>query len=249
MSMSMNSQLLKDSLGYNPINTGIQAPIGLVFMLDNTEPYVRKNDVVIVAAEYQQFFEDFGYGQEELLRTVADVRPSSANLLRWKQIKNIYSLIPKYALSKFKPSEYSSKRAGEIWYMNDAFNKYGDAYKHWGIPHKNEITLGPLTGKFNDDVMEILKDFENKIKAKGARMIVTFPAYQDASYDKSIPEIALVAKKYKKFGFEIIGNPLEYRMKNDMMFDSPYHLNKAAVDIRTQILIKDLKNEANLKRQ
>src|SRR5688572_5311242 len=41
LSMSLNSQLLKDSLGLNPVNTGLSASIGLLYMLDHTLRYVK----------------------------------------------------------------------------------------------------------------------------------------------------------------------------------------------------------------
>src|ERR1043165_5420686 len=44
LSMSLDSQQLKDSLKMNPVNLGLHAAIGLVFMLDHTEPYIKKGD-------------------------------------------------------------------------------------------------------------------------------------------------------------------------------------------------------------
>ena len=48
LSLGINSQMLKDSLALNPINTGISVGIGLCYMLDNTLKHVRKNDIVVV---------------------------------------------------------------------------------------------------------------------------------------------------------------------------------------------------------
>ena len=57
----LNSQLFKDSLALNSINTGSIATIGLSYMMDNTLPYIRSGDIVVIAPEYQQFFRSFAY--------------------------------------------------------------------------------------------------------------------------------------------------------------------------------------------
>ena len=42
-------------------------------------------------------------------------------------------------------------------------------------------------------------------------------------------------------GFELLGYPERYRMNDSLMFDTTYHLSKKGVDLRTQLLIEDIK--------
>src|ERR1700730_2211300 len=54
LSFGINSQMIKDSLGLNPVNAAIHASIGLVYMLDHSLNYIRPGDVLVVSPEYQQ---------------------------------------------------------------------------------------------------------------------------------------------------------------------------------------------------
>lgn len=247
MSMSINSQRIKDSLGMNPINTGVHAAIGLVYMLDHTIDDVRKGDVVVVAPEYDQFYGNFAYGSQELMRTVLDVRTTALNTLRWQQFENMSEFIPSYAVSKFKPSEYK-KADDNMVYLRDAFNPYGDCIKRWEGHPPNTLTFGPIHEPYNPDIIAELKIFENKVKAKGATMILTFPAFQDQSFDNISEKIKEIEKAYHDNGFFVVGNALEYRFPNELNYDTPYHLTTKGIEIRTQMLIKDLLYEAKLKR-
>jgi len=57
LSLGINSQMLKDSLALNPINTGISVGIGLCYMLDNTLKHVRKNDIVVGITGIRSFLQ------------------------------------------------------------------------------------------------------------------------------------------------------------------------------------------------
>ena len=246
LSLGLNSKLIKDSLNLNPINTGIHASLGLVYMMDSTLKHIKKGDVVVVVPEYQQFFGDVAYGGEELMRTVCDVKEINPLDLSLKQIKNCAVFIPKYALSKFKPSEYFYEKVDNC-YTKNSFNKFGDSYKHWDIKSVNILTFDAMTDEFNEDVMQYLVYFNRNLQKKGAKMFISFPPYQEDSYNNCVKSIKLLESEYKKNGFSVLGTPEQYKMKNELMFDTPYHLSRKGVTLRTQLLIKDLIHQGNLK--
>ncbi len=239
LSMSLNSQTLQDSLGLYPVNMGLHAAMGLVFQLDHVLPHIKKGDVVLVVPEYAQFYGDFGYGDKELLLTVADVRAAAWSDLNWKQIKNILPFVPKYAFTKFNGSEYK-KPKGKILNLKQAFNDYGDWAQRFDSVH-NTATYEKEQGRFNESVLQHLKDFEAAVEQKGAQMLVSFPALQQQSFDNSVESIQAVGKAYRDNGFRVIGNPGQYRLPNELMYDTPYHLNDQGVKLRTAMLVSDLK--------
>ena len=74
LSFGLNSQMIKDSLKFNPINTAINANIGLEYMLVNTLQYIKENDVIIIAPEYAHFSKNTIHGAgKEMITTVAEV--------------------------------------------------------------------------------------------------------------------------------------------------------------------------------
>jgi hypothetical protein len=246
LSFGINSQMIQDSLHINPINTSIHAVLGLIYMMESTIKYIRNDDIVIVSAEYEQFFGGFAYGGEELLRTVVEISPSEILDLQKDQWLNILKFLPKYSLSKFKLNEYffdkkKHERDNKVYLVN-SYNKYGDVSAHWKLEQVSFPTTEKLVGDYNPTVLNKLKEFKYKLQKKGANLYVTFPSFQSKSFENIKENINKVEYELKKNNFILLGNPLRYKTPDSLMFNSTYHLTKMGVDVRTQLLIKDFKN-------
>lgn len=238
LSFGLNSQMLKDSLKINPINTGIHAGIGLQYMIENTLRFVKKGDIIVLIPEYEHFYLDYDAGSEELLRIVFDVDISNLKLLNMWQLGNIVSLMPKYATSKLNPTEYFNVVESDVYSVN-SFNKYGDAVAHYGMKRRDFPQTQNFKNEFNNNVMEKLKKFQLDIEKKGANLIVSYPAFQDLSYANCEKKIKRVQKEFEKNNFSILGTPERYKCPDVMMFNTPSHLNKQGVDYRTKLFIED----------
>lgn len=241
LSFGMNCQLIKDSLGINPINTGIHCGIGLIYMMNNTLKYIKKGDTIIISPEYEQFYDNFAWGKEELFRTVLDVNPSGFCILRLDQIFRIIEFLPKYSLSKLDPENYFNIKESDI-YSVKSFNRFGDVYSHWDMHRQDFIPNDEISGKFNDVVMQEIVEFQNILENKKAVLYVTYPCYQNLSYNKSLDAISKVESEFRKNGLKILGFPGRYMIPDSMMFNTFYHLNKIGVNYRTQLFIEDFKN-------
>lgn len=241
LSFGINSKTIQKSLGLNPINTGLHAGIGLIYMLDSVLPYVHSGDIIIVAPEYSHFYGGYGYGSEELLRIVMDVSPADLRRLRIRQWINIIPYFPKYSLSKLKPSEYLNVRESTIYGVN-SFNEFGDVHTHWQLTKQQFKPYEEISGKFDSSVISKLSDFQIKLIKKGAILFITFPGLQSTSFDNSRTQIMQVETELRRKKFCLIGTPQEYKMPESLMFNTPYHLSKKGMNYRTQLLINDLKN-------
>ena len=249
VSFGLDSQKIKDLLNINPINTAIIYSLGLKYMLDNTYQYIKKGDIVVLMPEYQHFFQEFDFGSEELLRTVIDVNKSKIKLLNCKQILACSPFIPKLISSKFKISEYKYKRKESLVYPVDLFNMYGDFYTHWDSDKMNPDVYYVHDvlneNQYNHKTMKKLKKYEEMYNKKGAKFYISYPSLQETYFNNNIEAINKVEKELIEFNFIKLGNPERYRMNDFLMYDTVYHLNKKGVDIRTQLLIEDLKDVHN----
>jgi hypothetical protein len=241
VSFGLNSQAIKDSLNLNPINTGIHAGIGLKYMLDNVIQYIKAGDIIVLMPEYPHFQDNFYEGEEALFNTVFDVNKKNMKLLSFRQIFNGISSIIKISFSRFNPLEYLRVKVDEVYSVN-SFNQYGDVYTHWD---KERKWFAPsklnYKFKFNMDVIQKIKDFQNQVSAKGATMLISYPSFQDISFSNSKDLIKRVEEELLKTDFIILGTPERYMMPDSLMFNSTYHLNKKGVDYRTQLFIEDFK--------
>lgn len=245
LSFGLNSQMVKDSLGLNPINTGIQVGIGLIYMMENVLPYIKTGDIVVVAYEYHGFYGEIALGEDALLRIVLDVDPDALKMLSNKQLINLCAYLPKYSFSKFKPTEYIKKyidKHEDKFNVVKSFNEYGDVVTHWDYNMKKFSVVESIKGEFNYSLIDELKKFELKLQHKGAVLYITFPGYQATSFENCRKQIKLIEDELSKCGFILLGKPEDYMVPDSLMFDTPYHLSKKGVDLRTNLLINDLRN-------
>jgi hypothetical protein len=242
VSFGINSQLLEDELGMNPVNTGLHASLGLKYMMDSTLPYVRQGDVVVLIPEYSHYYGGRTYGEEALLRTVLDVDRRSISTLGVRQWVNVARYLPKLALSKLKPGEYVFRPNPEgAVYERGAFNRYGDVSLHWTLARRAFAPYGPASGSFDDAVIEDIREFEKRVLERGAVLYVSFPGLQAASFANLRGQIAEVHARLHESGLALLGTPERYAIPEGYMFDTPYHLNKQGADLRTRLLITDLR--------
>lgn len=242
LSFGLNCQMIKDSLNINPINTGIHASIGLIYMMSNSLEFIKQGDIVVLVPEYQQFYGDYAYGNdgEELTRTIFDANISKIHLLNIKQLINVFKVLPHYSFSKFKVNEYFGVIESDIHSVN-SFNKYGDAYKHWELKKRIFKPFENMENKLNQEIFNVIKEYQIEIEVKNAVLLISYPNYQDLSYQNSIKCIKEIENQLKKKGFITIGSPERYKIPDSLVFDTPYHLSKIGVDYRTNLLIADIK--------
>ena len=241
----LNSQLFKDSLNLNSINTGSTATVGLSYMMDNTLTYIRSGDIVVIAGEYQQFFRSFAYGSQGLLRLLMDVDPSGFKTLKMQQWINIAKKLPEYFVSKIDPNEYFDVKLNPA-YTTDIFNEYGDSNAHWVLKKQGFDPDDFNNRKLNKAIFEEMKTFEKEIVKRGAHLFITYPCFQSKSFELNEKAIDLVEKTLTKNNFDLLGTAERYKMNDSLMFDTPYHLIKIGVDLRTELLIEDVKESGIL---
>ena len=243
----LNSQLFKDSLSLNSINTGSTATVGLSYMMDNTLPYIRSGDIVVIAGEYQQFFRSFASGSQGLLRLLMEVDPSGFKTLKMQQWINITKKLPEYFVSKIDPNEYFGVKINPA-YTTAIFNEYGDSNAHWVLKKQGFDPDDFNNRKLNRAIFAEMKIFEKELITREAHLFVSYPCFQAKSFDLNETGIDLVEKTLIENNFDLLGTAERYKMNDSLMFDTPYHLIKTGVDLRTELLIEDIKESGILSR-
>lgn len=238
LTFGLNCQMIRDSLNLNPINTGLHAMMGLRYMLENTIQYVKEGDIVVLCLEYNQFHRDYNAPSEELMRMVLDVQFSKIKLLSPGQSANMLAFIPKYVLTKLRPSEYRNVKENDIYGVH-SFNEFGDVDKHWGKPRVEFPTLNRMAVRIHPGVVGKIREFQARLGRKNATLLIAYPGLQDLSFAKSIRSIEAIDQELRRQGFTILGRPERYQIPDRMMFNTPYHLNKEGVDYRTRLFIED----------
>jgi hypothetical protein len=233
------SYILRDKLQRQPINYGNHVNLGLMYMLADVAPYVQKEDIVILAPEYIHYYGRMAYGREELLRTVIDVDGFNVRGLSWQQINSIYRFLPKYCLQKFFPNEYFNVYFGSV-YIANSLNSFGDVISHWNQPQPKSPKDDPSVTTYNTEVMPAIESFAKQVTQRGGYFLITFPGIQENFFNQIREQAQYVYQQYKERNFCILGYPERYIIPDTMIFDTVYHLTKAGMEYRTNLLLADL---------
>lgn len=242
LSFGICGQIIQDSLHLHPINMGVHASIGLIHMMNQVFPNIKKGDLVVLVPEYQQYFGSYAYGAdgEELIRSVFDAQPSDYKLLGYQQWLFVLRSLPKYSLSKYNYKEYFNVEKSVI-YGDQSFNSFGEVDKHWKMSREHFSPFLSIEDHPNASVFGAIRRFKDQIEAKGGRLVLSFPCYQDSSYENAKKQIEIIAQRIQQDHFDVIGYPARYAMPDSLMFNTPYHLTKAGMEYRTKLLVQDIK--------
>ncbi len=244
LSFSLNCQAIRDSLKLNPINTAIHRGLGLIYMLDHTFKYIQKGDIIVIAPEYDQFFDDFedGGSSDALLITSTVNGLGGLSELRIKQLLTSLKYLPAYGALKLNLSDYINyKPDSEDVYSRHSFNRFGDVIAHWRQKNKNVPPISSFGEHFNPEAINEMIEFENKSRLKGALVYFTFPSLQCSTFEKCKPQIKKVEEEVRKTDLMILGSPERYEFPDTLIFNAVYHLTKKGLDLRTNNLIADLR--------
>ncbi len=251
LAFGMNTEAVANALEMPTYNMGVHAGLGLSFMLKSLEPHINKGDIVVVVPEYSQYGTGL-YGADELLTALTDIIPEQKKYLSYYQMWQLSTKLPKIVgrkvfhatLKTLAPNKYKEDKHLSPLYHKNTFNQYGDATKHWNAP-PIAIAAAKVEGTLDPAAFDCLNAFITNIEAKGGTVLVSYPCYQASSFDKSLKYIHSLDSTLQKNNIQLLNTPQRYKMKDEHCFDTYYHLTKEGLNLRTQLLIEDLKKIKN----
>lgn len=239
LAFGLDSRRIKDSLHVNVINYGLHAGIGLKYMLDDVDDYLRDGDIIVLSPEYQHFFGG-AYGGPSTITPLLYLSDwKNVGKLDFRQWKNVLAGIPKI----FQLLTVTTKT--ERSYCASGFNELGDEVKHWNL---SSIPIPPVDGLGNLD-RSFLTYFVAKVGTwrKRCTVVITPPVYMQREYEKNKQKIADLQRYLDEHEcpFEIA--PEQHVMPDEYAYDTMYHMNKRGVDEFTTRLIRELRGAVTMK--
>lgn len=235
LAFGLDSKRIQDSLHFNVINYGLNAGIGLKYMLDDIASYAQKGDIIIFAPEWHQFYTHM-YGKEEALSFVLKVKGwDRLKLLNIPQIITLIKAIPTYLQQNLIPQKITPKA-----YLASNFNQYGDEVRHWTLENKftshTKLIQANFSQRFGRYFITEVKKLQQQCK-----VYIFPPACSQNAFATWQPQITEVSLFLSKNGFPFLVSPKLFAFPEEDIYDSDYHLNKKGVDQRTNLVIEALK--------
>jgi hypothetical protein len=251
LAFGMDSGMLSDSMKMPVVNTSIHAGMGVKYILEDIEPYIKSGDLVILSLEYDLFYGAAAWGYEPMISSVMAI-PSNVRLVNMHNAGDLISGVSKEALrnlAKFGVNTFNAVRGKPSpgVYDRDSYNAFGDVIKHFDKPPV-EFSVVDIDTEFNPEAIAMIEQFRSKVEGKGAVLFVTYPALNESSFRVYPSKIERIRSEFEARGFISLGTPEEYAFNDSLYYNSKYHLDKHGIKLRTKLLIGDLTKALEEKR-
>jgi len=258
----INSRILEKELGVLTINIADNGSIPLQEKLYRLDKFSHKGDVVLLPIEWLHYFSSKNSSHfflENLFDELNFYYNEMSFLVKLQLISETpFSSVLKKSIVILNNKTYKARDEYMrfINYKNEFNNKARGDYQHTGekpiLTHWvkdftcNEGILGNnlvLSSMFKKNVTLI-----NKLQKKGVHVLFTWPVvvgdncYQGEDSIKLKKFVVQIKNYLKQNNIIMIGEPEDSLFKKQAMFDSYYHVNSVARDIRTNRLLVKLKN-------
>ena len=221
-------------------NMGLHAGLGIIYQMKAVEPLVRKGDTVLLFPEYANFDGSTCFGETELLMMVIDVIPEQKSLLTFRHWLHLLPLMPKYGADKLR--HLFMPPSGKD--LSNDFDGCGDRKIGEGLLPLAQVPFPPahrMAGRdFSPAVLPYISDFVDKVRKKGGTVRLLPPAFQQSSYRRQVGYIQCISDAFKKIGIPFDASPERYALDDRYFCDTPYHLNLAGRQLRSQLCVEDL---------
>ncbi len=239
MAFSLDSQMIEQKTSYSVVNLGLDANLGLRFILKDAKRFMKKDDIIIISPEYDHFgIASLDGDGLTLVRLIAVDPRALGSLTSFHQIKNIFSNLLSIINIEFE-SVIADGQCLDAVYCRRSFNKYGDVTAHLTMP-SNPVVKGLFfPTQPNAESMALIKNFSEFADKQSVKVFYSFPPLAKASFDQNGEFIMTIFNALQKIpNLIILGAPEVYIYNDDLFFDTMYHLNAEGRNKRTSTLIQ-----------
>ncbi|MEX1377730.1 MAG: hypothetical protein AB1Z23_09720 [Eubacteriales bacterium] len=241
-SFGIDSETIEEAFGMPVVNMGLHISYGMETVFSYVKNTINEGDIIILGLEYDVSMEGVsGLMCNSIENNLELLSMVPVNM--YLQTANDYL---HYGKDKIKILSTEGERIYQGLYSRAAFNQYGDiGYScennkmENGYLADSKILITP-----NDSLVEMINSvnkLNNYIRKKGAYMYYSFPSVNELSLEdeSNIPTYLDFLKNNLKV--PIISEISDYIFESKYFYDTNYHLNDEGTRLRTQLLIRDMK--------
>ncbi len=231
---------------YQVINMGLNAGVGLKTMIDQVQPYVGKDDIVIITPEYEQFSNLFFGNSADLYLEVLIDQPRFIKLMSIHSVPSILEAFPSAlqirAIAMLQKA--LGKDAPPSVYKRDAFNQFGDVNSHTEVDSTKldpreyaDVSYKDTKFRNKEAAIAYIKGFRDYCSGKEARMYIGYPVFLHSIYQRSTKEINSIHEAITAAGIDVLYSPAQSVYADTLFLDTTYHLLYRGSAIRTADLV------------
>lgn len=240
---SVDANLLeKQNTGYQTINMGLSAGLGLQFNLNEIKPYINPGDIVILIPEHS----NFQNGPQGSVATLLAIN-SVPKLFKISSLEHLKYLFIFYGL-EFIPAKCQNYINDVVLYITKSsplMSQHGDIITRTAVRDVSNMPMA-LDIKFDNASykvsIDLLNEFNNYCINRKAHAVLSFPAIPTPQYEKNKPQLeSLYMNLSKDIKMPILSRPEQFVYPVNFFDDTVYHMNMDHKSVNTLKLIKYIK--------
>ena len=232
--------MLEEVTGYKVANLGLHAGFGHLFYSELAKANINEGDIVLLGYEYgwQKGFEDLN---QDLIMTGIDDEIAMYTRIPIERWPEFIGYLFKYAETKNSYTDASGIYSREAF---DAETGQMTMVRDYNMEYSAEIYGSVSTdGLYIDEkAVEYLLNFKQYIEDRGASVYFIAPPVLKDAVTCDLSDFDKLKKlEEEKIAIPYISNPTDYVFPCELMSNAVYHCNSAGEDVRTELLIGDLR--------
>ncbi len=241
LSFGIDSKMIEDEFEMPVVNLGLNGGLGNVFHELMAKYNINSGDIVVIA--HTEYGTDY-FDTSLICETVVGkeyLYPTVPKELYWQVAKTL----PSYSIDAwgdFIFQRYIISDPATFAYARGAFNEYGDNIFPREKPtvDYSENTSAPPS--ITKETTDRLNEFNEECLQVGATLVIAAYPIVNGEGAKPIAEFQSFQDELAEhLDSPVISDFTEYILDYSYFYDTVYHLNDQGVEIRTQLLIEDLK--------
>lgn len=247
----VDSAMLQESTGYHVVNMGLNANLGLRYMLSVVQAHVQPGDLVVILPEYQQFLNDNDNLGPAFVQMLIANPELAAYVSSPEQVFSIIQLFPYVYTQAIQSIARNIQERNCVFCANDekiyyrtAFNSYGDIISHENIHPVIEISHLDLgyseTNPNIDKAIHEINRFTEKTVLHQVTTVMLYPATPSpGTFEDTIKTLAEIQEQLdSKLNIDVIGEIEDAWYSRALFFDTSYHLTPEGRTLNTTRIIE-----------
>lgn len=242
---SIECETISEQIGMPCIAMGATAYLGMEYYLNLVDDFLQEGDVVVLAPEFAMLENSVSYS------TTWMAVENAPKLLKGLPLSYIPGMVSSYhTYAKQKMALWKEKGAPtatpEAEYTAAGFGPWGDITFHReqllesGYDKNNTLVL--TEDSLSPEVVTAINQFAKKAEKAGVTVLLTWAPFDELAYQGSEEEMQhFFETLQEKVHVPYIGNLQDCLMPAELFYDSNNHLTSAGAQLRTQMLLRDLK--------
>ncbi len=224
------------------------------YLLERGKAVAGKGDIMLIPLEYEFYWYQgklMFEGQTSKERYILTYDSEYFNTLNPLEKVNVVSIGAIDTINNIR----SRLNPIKPFYTVETINEWGDETNN-SYSNRDTKRFKPIRVNFPDDFMRRFPDYDGCrailrlsewADENGITLIATYPSivmYEDYALPKNKQKFEMISEFYARNGIATIGEPLDFAYGVEMFYDTNYHLNDWGMRMRTDFIIKHLREYA-----